>query len=67
MLEAQKILHLSQMNNQATDKHRKENEDNVGLYIFFFCFYEHIKCLFIFTVYTCRKLLMVSVTLPDPK
>lgn len=33
MLEAQKILHLSQMNNQATKEHRGQNEHNGVLYI----------------------------------
>ena len=55
MLEAQKILYLSQMNNQATREHREENEYNAGLYIFFLCLSEHIKYLFIFTTkYTFR-------------
>lgn len=35
MLDAQKILHLSQMNNQATREHGEENEYNASLYIFF--------------------------------
>lgn len=31
MLEAQKILHLSQMNNQASKEDKEENECNGGL------------------------------------
>lgn len=48
MLEAQKILHLSQMNNQATREHREENEYNVGLHIFFST-YLNTKYLFPYT------------------
>lgn len=33
MLEAQKILYLSQMNNQATKEHREQNEHNGIPYI----------------------------------
>lgn len=43
MLEAQKILHLSQMNNQATKEHRAHNEP----IRFFLCLYEHLNYLFI--------------------
>lgn len=49
MLEAQKILRLSHMNNQTTKEHREENAHNAGLHIFFLRLYEHIGYLFIFT------------------
>lgn len=48
MLEAQKILHLSQKNNQATKEHRKKM-DIMQAYIFCLCLYEHVKYIFIFT------------------